>query len=968
MNQEPSGDQLRYFPFHDMSNYQNHLIDGGRLHEAQSALQTWIEAHPNSHERQISQIELARAQFWGGDSLNGKNTVDKILHAPIGDNWPMAVENWALSVGGKIETRLGHFDKAKQLFERAKNINGQNHEASTFLDGESSEQAKQIQELISKGELAPREKIRLAELCDAVEFKSVIYSQKEPQIEDVIRKGRITAGIDIAQIRKEPYDRTRRRLIVGIAASLGSVVLEEAVRRSGLGSLLGLQQRRPVANTDTSSSPEQTQEATNSLEALLQPFVAEALKRRVEREKNDPEYARRVDTELNNDRVNFLVYGYGDTLENPPENPNLERGEMGSHSVFSYNRKTGQFDIISLTHDIRAPEIENYLRSHGREATPTKIHGAYGIGGFPLQREVIEDATGLAVDFQIVMPDTFIKDLTEKVFGTVAVDVPFGIDVYPFYHEGKLYPEGYFEKGPQEMDGIRAMQFLKAWSKTHMPEHERNIRKHLFMQALLRQARKNKTNISFLLNSVSFFRNQQADHAVEVDFDPGALLLSPSALVGIAKNVIGQGDDRDMFRTNKTMYVVDPYAGGPEGGVVWATRNESPIIKDEIRKGVIKDPTMVVPQTKNANPYSANLIIDYWQSVRILIKDTLVLKPNESMEKTLPSVHLVDAKPLAFERPAIWCDSNNPVHWDGDIVYVFNSSKGGIYRSSGPDLFHLKLDPKPVRLNNEALQSDTWIEATYKHPNGLLYGWYHREDYSDLDEQNKTRKQKVSHPQVGATVSRDNGVTWHDLGVIIDAPRGSFRLDHTENLFFAGGIGDFSAIPDEKGEYLNFFFTNYHKDNHYQGVSMARLAIKDLAAPAGKVEMWYEGKWQKIALDGKSTPIFRAEGDLHTGNTKFFWGPAVHYDTKNHMYVMVLNRSPNAAYAQEGVYVSYNIDIANPNGWSQPVRIQEYHPPTPDSWYPQVIGTTKGETDKRLGESGRFFARGESKHLVTFSS
>jgi hypothetical protein len=38
-----------------------------------------------------------------------------------------------------------------------------------------------------------------------------------------------------------------------------------------------------------------------------------------------------------------------------------------------------------------------------------------------------------------------------------------------------------------------------------------------------------------------------------------------------------------------------------------------------------------------------------------------------------------------------------------------------------------------------------------------------------------------------------------------------------------------------------------------------------------------------------------------------------------------------------------------------------------NGWYPQVIGTAKGETDKRLGQNGRFFMAGYSTREITFS-
>jgi hypothetical protein len=37
-----------------------------------------------------------------------------------------------------------------------------------------------------------------------------------------------------------------------------------------------------------------------------------------------------------------------------------------------------------------------------------------------------------------------------------------------------------------------------------------------------------------------------------------------------------------------------------------------------------------------------------------------------------------------------------------------------------------------------------------------------------------------------------------------------------------------------------------------------------------------------------------------------------------------------------------------------------------NGWYPQVIGTAKGETDKQVGHSGRFFMSGYSTREITF--
>src|SRR3989442_14126119 len=70
--------------------------------------------------------------------------------------------------------------------------------------------------------------------------------------------------------------------------------------------------------------------------------------------------------------------------------------------------------------------------------------------------------------------------------------------------------------------------------------------------------------------------------------------------------------------------------------------------------------------------------------------------PGMKADYELPRVHLRDAALIQFrgadssspDKPGE-CDCNNPAHWDGDRLYVFNSA-GHPWRSAGPDLLHLQ--------------------------------------------------------------------------------------------------------------------------------------------------------------------------------------------------------------------------------------------------------------------------------------
>ncbi len=93
-----------------------------------------------------------------------------------------------------------------------------------------------------------------------------------------------------------------------------------------------------------------------------------------------------------------------------------------------------------------------------------------------------------------------------------------------------------------------------------------------------------------------------------------------------------------------------------------------------------------------------------------------------------PRVILRDARLLQFrgaqsptpDKPGD-CDCNNPAHWDGDTLYVFNST-GHPWRSAGPDLFHLDRDYRRSQYDNQ-VNGGRWIECTLKAPDGILYGW-----------------------------------------------------------------------------------------------------------------------------------------------------------------------------------------------------------------------------------------------------
>ncbi len=312
-------------------------------------------------------------------------------------------------------------------------------------------------------------------------------------------------------------------------------------------------------------------------------------------------------------------------------------------------------------------------------------------------------------------------------------------------------------------------------------------------------------------------------------------------------------------------------------------------------------------------------------------------------------------------RPNI-TDCNSPCWWTDGVFHMINSA-GDPWRSSGPDV--TQLPPARRVTYTSPRDGHRWIESVYPEPDGALWGWYHNEPQQLIPEHvQQGRPNRLTAPKIGAAVSFDNGATWDDLGIVIDGAPDTFNYD-THNYYFAGGNGDFSVILDRQGQYFYFLMGTYYRDVAQQGVAIARMTFADLANPVGKVYKWHQGAWQEPGLGGRVTPIFPVRSDWNGPQPDALWGPSVHYNTAIQQYVILMNRAIDPRWKQEGIYLSLNPDLADPRGWTEPVRILDAV-----GWYPQVIGcdVSQQETDRLAGRTSRLFVHGKSSHLIHFSA
>ena len=354
-------------------------------------------------------------------------------------------------------------------------------------------------------------------------------------------------------------------------------------------------------------------------ERVLRPLLLDAERRRQSNAAEDPTYWTRLDPRLNSTRLNFLLFGYGETHEPPL----TERAFIGSFTIFSYDYATKQIDLVSLTHDIRAPEAERFLHAQSQQQIgPIKIDRTYSIGGFDLMRRTLEDATGLAIDFQLAFKESAIAGATDSVFGGIEVDVPLAFKVNAFDLDGDKYPAGEFKAGVQRLNGLQVIQFIKTVpvEEHYDPALEHNARKHLVFRSLMDAMSQHTGDVAFLGRAALFFSSQVAQDSIAYDFDLRRLIVDNLRSL-MADFRRPEATDKQVPGVLRTLYVVDPASG--DGGVQWVQANahDNPITQHDVEQHVYGELAMEVPY--HGDPYAPDLATQYWTDVRHLIATRL---------------------------------------------------------------------------------------------------------------------------------------------------------------------------------------------------------------------------------------------------------------------------------------------------------------------------------------------------------
>lgn len=367
------------------------------------------------------------------------------------------------------------------------------------------------------------------------------------------------------------------------------------------------------------------------------------------------------------------------------------------------------------------------------------------------------------------------------------------------------------------------------------------------------------------------------------------------------------------------------------------------------------------------------------KTARVLMMGTLLLASAATSQAqddapVAPPPNLIDATfvpapLLTFPNPT---DSNTPVVWIGDQLSVFSSIAGQTARATGPSLEEAT-NPEgdqPGMVYSDDIGSGRWLESVIRDEvSGRLYGWYHNEIPTECEQGIRL------WPQIGATVSDDDGVTWQDLGLILTPREGTISCD-TEHPMTNGGIGDFSVIldrnenPDER--YLYFLFSSYGGELEEQGISFARMRWIDRDHPLDRFTgesaavKWDGQDWLAPGIGGRSVAIFHdaAQVAWSSAQNSGYWGPSVHWNTDLQKFIVLMSRARGGNYESGGIYMTYTSTLDSPASWAEPKVIIV----AGQSWYPQVVGDPSIQgTDTLAGQRARYFNQGKSHYFIEFA-
>ncbi len=182
-----------------------------------------------------------------------------------------------------------------------------------------------------------------------------------------------------------------------------------------------------------------------------------------------------------NSYINVLVLGLDD---------DEKRSDV--IALINYNPDENKMNILSIARDTRVKVNGKYM----------KINALIGKGGEKMVIDMVEDITGLPVDYYVTLNFKGFREIVDTL-GGVEINVPFDMDYDDPYQNLHIH----LKKGKQVLDGKKAEQFVRYRKGNHNGEgyEDGDLGRIKMQQLFMREFVNQKLKLKYLLKADEIF-------------------------------------------------------------------------------------------------------------------------------------------------------------------------------------------------------------------------------------------------------------------------------------------------------------------------------------------------------------------------------------------------------------------------------------------------------------------------------
>lgn len=374
----------------------------------------------------------------------------------------------------------------------------------------------------------------------------------------------------------------------------------------------------PLPTPIIESTPVITDAPKTLFQRVLGVFSDKVPEIRARKNSADPQRVSWINPALNENRINFLIFGNGETLEPPViVKPGIR---IGSFSVYSFkiNPQNGNVsvDVVSISHDFDSIPVAIATYGTQKAINPnTRLSRTQDVGGLPLMAKEVEQATGFDIDFSASVEDTEIAYAIDYLLRGVDITPQTTVTTFPFFMDGKEQPGLSFTKDKTvHLNGSQAIGTIKAVpvedSRGYLPGAEHHVREGWLMDATIVKTFQNLVTDPGFLGRFQIYTQEKikGNGRMKLDFGPELMQGAMDRLTQDAPGFALHPWDIGMpTGIRSRMYVADQRSSSVSGPI-------TPCF------GVRYGGDMFVPV--GADPLTQTSL-EYWKPLRKCVGDSL---------------------------------------------------------------------------------------------------------------------------------------------------------------------------------------------------------------------------------------------------------------------------------------------------------------------------------------------------------